>query len=357
VTAAAADRTPEPQPRTEVFVRLPHSWCGASVDAVVRVADAAERLGFDGVSVQDHVLAAHGVAPCGHRHDGDDRNVLESLATLAYVAARTTRVKLLTGVLVVPFRSLIWLAKTGATIDVLSGGRLILGVGVGAPRSRQTDGVQNMGPHADISSRETALFDLPGPRGTLMDEALEALHLLWTEDAASYRGSQIRFEGVDLYPKPVQRPRPPIWVGGRADAAIRRAATLGEGWFPSQASVDVLAAGRARVLEQAAAARRPPPVFGVNLFLSVDRDGDAARDVIRDGLGHRFRTEEGLFGATISGTPAEVAQRMGAYVAAGCSVFDLKVLPHTGDATIAQMELLADETLPALRGMARVKAG
>jgi probable F420-dependent oxidoreductase len=357
VTPAAVDRTAEPQPRTEVFVRLPHSWCGASADAVVRVADAAERLGFDGVSVQDHVLAAHGVAPCGHRHAGDDRNVLESLATLAYVAARTTRVKLLTGVLVVPFRNLVWVAKTGATIDVLSGGRFILGVGVGAPRGRRTDGVQNMGPHADISSRETALFDLPGPRGVLMDEALEALHLLWTEDAPSYRGSQIRFEGVDLYPKPIQRPRPPIWVGGRADAAIRRAATLADGWFPSQASIEVLAEGRARVLAQAAAAGRPTPVFGVNLFLAADRDAAVARDVIRDGLGHRFRTEEGLFDATISGTPAEVARRMSAYVAAGCSVFDLKMLPHTGDSTITQMELLADEVLPVLRGGAPVPAG
>ncbi len=272
---------PHPTSVPEVYVRLPHSWCGASLDAVVRVAEAAERLGFDGVSVQDDVLAGPGVAPCGHRHDGDDRTVMESLATLAFVAARTSRVRLLTGVLVLPFRHVVWVAKTAATIDVISSGRLVLGVGVGAARGRQTDGVQNLDPHADISARETALFDLPGPRGALMDEALEALDCLWTADPASYGGRYISFEDVDLVPRPVQQPRPPIWVGGRVDQAIRRAALLADGWFPSQASVEVLAAGRARAGELAAAAGRPAPFVGVNLFAAVDPDGDAARDGLR----------------------------------------------------------------------------
>jgi probable F420-dependent oxidoreductase len=332
-----------------VYVRLPHSWCGASVDAVIKVAEAAETLGFDGVSVQDHVLAGPGVAPCGHHHEGDDRTVMESLTTLAFVAARTSRLRLLTGVLVLPFRHVIWVAKMGATLDLLSNGRLVLGVGVGAPRARQTDGVQNLGPHADISARETALFDMPGPRGALMDEALEALDALWTQDAASYQGRYIRFEAVDLVPRPVQRPRPPIWVGGRADAAIRRAATLGDGWFPSQASVEVVAAGRERALELAASAGRVEPVFGVNLFAAVSRDGQAAREVVRDCLGHRFRSEEALFGATIAGTPTDVVDRIRAYAAAGCSVFDLKMLPHRAGETIEQMELLATNVLPPLR--------
>jgi probable F420-dependent oxidoreductase len=338
-----------PTSAPEVYIRLPHSWCGASLDAVVRVAEAAERLGFDGVSVQDHVLVGPGVAPCGHRHEGDDRTVMESLATLAFVAARTSRVRLLTGVLVLPFRHVVWVAKTAATIDVMSSGRLVLGVGVGAARGRQTDGIQNLGPHADISARETALFDLPGPRGALMDEALEALDRLWTADPASYRGRYISFEDVDLVPRPVQRPRPPIWVGGRVDQAIRRAALLADGWFPSQASVEVLAAGRARAGELAAAAGRPAPLIGVNLFAAVDPDGDAARDVVRDGLGHRFRSEDALFASTIAGTPAEALERMTAYVAAGCSMFDLKLLPHRRDEIIEQMERIAAEVLPAIR--------
>ena len=333
----------------EVFARLPHSWCGASLEGVGRVADAAERLGYDGVSVQDHVLSGPAVSPCGSRHDGDDRTVLEPFTTLTWVAARTARIRLLTGVVVLPFRHVIWVAKTGATLDVVSGGRLVLGVGIGAPRSRQTDGIQNLGPHAAISARETALFDLPGPRGKLMDEAIEALDRLWTQETASFGGEQVRFEGVDLRPRPVQRPRPPIWVGGRAEAAIRRAAVLADGWFPSQASLAVLAEGRAVAAAHAAAAGRPEPRYGINMFVSVDRDGDAARDVVRDGLGHRFRGEEALYDSTIAGTPDEVAARMRAYVEAGCTIFDLKFLPHTGEAIEAQMELVADTVLPALR--------
>jgi alkanesulfonate monooxygenase SsuD/methylene tetrahydromethanopterin reductase-like flavin-dependent oxidoreductase (luciferase family) len=339
-------------PTVRVFVRLPHSWCGWSLQGIVEVATAAEELGFDGVSVQDHILSGHAVAPCGHRHDGDDRNVMEPLTTLAYVAARTTRISLLTGVLVLPFRHVVWVAKTGATLDVLSAGRFILGVGVGAPRNRETDGVQNMGPHSEISARESALLGSPGRRGVLMDEALEALDLLWTQDAATYHGTQVQLEGVDLYPKPVQRPRPPIWVGGRADAAIRRAALLADGWFPSQASLDVLAEGRRTALRLAAEAGRREPVFGVNMFAAIDPDGNEARAVIRDGLGHRFRSEAGLFGSTIAGASDEVTDRMLAYVAAGCSVFDLKLLPHRGDASLRQMELLAREVLPTVRDRA-----
>jgi alkanesulfonate monooxygenase SsuD/methylene tetrahydromethanopterin reductase-like flavin-dependent oxidoreductase (luciferase family) len=240
-------------------------------------------------------------------------------------------------------------AKTGATLDVVSGGRLVLGVGIGAPRTRMTDGIQNLGPHAAISARETALFDLPGPRGQLMDESLAALDRLWTQDVASFEGEQVRFEGVDLVPKPVQRPRPRIWVGGRAEPAIRRAAILADGWFPSQASLSGLAEGREIALAAAREASRPEPRFGINMFVSVDRDGEAARAVVRDGLGHRFRGEGALFDSTIAGSPNDVAERMRAYAAAGCTVFDLKVLPHTGDATVAQMELLASAVLPVVR--------
>jgi alkanesulfonate monooxygenase SsuD/methylene tetrahydromethanopterin reductase-like flavin-dependent oxidoreductase (luciferase family) len=336
--------------RAEAFIRLPHSWCGASLDAILRVAGAAEELGFDGVSVQDHILSGPDIAPCGHRHLEDDRLVFEPLATLSFVAARTTRVKLLTGVLVLPFRHPVSVAKAGATIDVLSGGRLILGVGVGAPTKRTTDGIQNLAPHSDIASRESALFDLPGTRAQVMDESLAALDRLWTDDEASYHGELFRFDGVDMRPRPVQRPRPPIWIGGRSDAAHRRAATIGDAWFPSQASVEVLAAGRARVLALAEAAARPAPRFGVNLFLSVDPDERSARAIIQDGLGHRFRDEAGLFSSSIAGSPATVRDRMRAYMEIGCSAFDLKILPLTLPETLAQLELLAREVLPSIHG-------
>jgi probable F420-dependent oxidoreductase len=299
--------------------------------------------------VQDHILSSRGVSPCGHRHDGDDRDVLEPLATLSFVAAVTKRVKLLTGVVVLPFRNPLWVAKMAGTLDVLSNGRLVLGVGIGWPRSRSADGPQVMGRHADLASRETALFDLPGPRWKVMNEWLEALDVLWRDDVATYEGELIRFEGVDLRPRPIQQPRPPIWVGGRAEAVRRRAALLADGWFPSQASVEVLAAGRDEVLAFARSAGRPEPRFAVNMFVSVDADGNVARDVIRDGLGHRFQTEAGMFGATLAGNPDEVRDRMRAYVDAGCSAFDLKILPLSTADTLRQVERLARDVLPAVR--------
>jgi probable F420-dependent oxidoreductase len=331
------------------FVRLPHSWCGASVDGVVRVAEAAEALGFDGVSVQDRLLSSRGTSPCGHRHAGDDRMVLGPLATLAFVAARTARLRLLTGVIVLPFHHVVRLAKEAGTVDVLSNGRLILGVGIGWPKARSSDATQRMSLHAELAARETALFDLPGLRWKVMDEALEALDRLWRDDSATYHGETIAFDEVDLRPKPVQQPRPPIWIGGRAEPVLRRVARYGEAWFPSQASVDVLATGRSRVLELAAEAGRPAPAFGVNLFVAVDRDGTVARDIVRDGLGHRFRDEQALRESTIAGSPAEVVDRIAAYVRAGCRAFDLKILPLATAETLDQVELLAREVLPAFR--------
>jgi alkanesulfonate monooxygenase SsuD/methylene tetrahydromethanopterin reductase-like flavin-dependent oxidoreductase (luciferase family) len=286
----------------DLFVRLPHSWCGADLDAIDAVARAAEDLGFTGVSVQDHLLSGHAVAPCGDRHLEDDRMVLEPFSVLSYVAARTSRVRLLTGVLVLPHRHPAWVAKTAATLDVLSRGRLTLGVGIGAPRDRRNEGNQNIGPHSDISAREHALIDVQGNRARFMDEALELLDLLWGEEAVVYEGERFRMNGVDMRPRPVQRPRPPIWVGGRAEAALRRAATLADGWFPSQATVEVMRAGIARVRELAAEAERPDPFFAVNMFVAVNRDGDLAREIVRDGLGHRFKGEEALFASTIAGS-------------------------------------------------------
>ncbi len=337
-----------PAPAPDLFIRLPHSWCGADLDAIDAVARAAEDLGFAGVSVQDHLLSGQAVAPCGHRHLEDDRMVLEPFSVLSYVAARTSRIRLLTGVLVLPHRHPAWVAKTAATVDVLSRGRLTLGVGIGAPRDRKNEGNQNIGPHSDISAREHALVNVQGNRARFMDEALELLSLMWAEEPVVYEGELFQMNGVDLRPRPVQRPRPPLWVGGRAEAALRRAATLADGWFPSQATVEVMTAGTARVRELASAAGRPEPHFAVNMFVACDRDGDLARDVIRDGLGHRFKGEEALFDSTFAGTPADVVARMRRYTAIGVSAFDMKLLPVNRADTLAQMELIASEVAPAL---------
>ena len=127
------------------------------------------------VSVQDHLLAGKSVAPCGHDHSGEDRAVFEGHTTLAYVAARTTRSRLIAGVYVLPYHNPIWLAKETSSLDALSKGRLIVGVGVGALRGRSQDKGQNLGAHRGVAVREFDAFGVEGHRGRMMDEYIRIL--------------------------------------------------------------------------------------------------------------------------------------------------------------------------------------
>jgi alkanesulfonate monooxygenase SsuD/methylene tetrahydromethanopterin reductase-like flavin-dependent oxidoreductase (luciferase family) len=329
-------------------VRLPHAWCVADRDAIVEVARLADALDMD-VSVQDHLLTDGSVAPCGPQHEGDDRVMFEAHTTLSYVAALTQRSRLIAGVYVLPNRHPVWLAKETASLDALSGGRLVVGVGVGALRGRSADQGQNLGAHRGISVRELDAFGVHGHRGRMMDEHIRVLDAIWTQERARFAGEFTTFEGIDVFPKPVARPRPPIWVGGRSEAAQDRAARLGDAWYPSQPSTDVVSAGRSRIAALATSLGRPVPAIAVNVFVSIDADGERARHAMRAALAQRFDGDAALFSATLAGTPDEVRGRMVAYVEAGVSAFDLKFLPLTRSDTIAGMRLMASEVMPELR--------
>ncbi len=330
-------------------VRLPQSWCIASRDALVAVADLADELDMD-ISVQDHLLSDGSVSPCGHAHasSGEDRAVFEAHTTLAYLAGRTARARLIAGVYVLPYRHPVWLAKETSSLDALSDGRLVVGVGVGALRGRQEDKGQDLRAHGSIAVREFDTFAVHGHRGRMMDEYIRVLDALWTRETASYEGEFVRFSGIDIFPKPVASPRPPIWVGGRSEAALSRAARLGEAWYPSQAPVEVIEAGAPQLARIAHEAGRPVPTVAVNLFAAVMADGDAARGAIRDALGHRFQGDAPLFEATLAGTPDQVRAHIQRYVDAGVTTFDLKYLPLTRDATLTQMRLVATEVAPGI---------
>lgn len=328
-------------------VRLPHSWCIAGLDNIIEVAELADELDMD-VSVQDHLLADSSVSPCGHSHRGEDRNVFEAHTVLSFLAARTERARLIAGVYVLPYRHPVWLAKETATLDAMSRGRLIVGVGVGALRGREHDKGQNLGAHQGIAVREFDTFDVQGHRGRMMDEYINILDALWTQESASYAGEFVSFSDIDIFPKPVSSPRPAIWVGGRSEAAQERAARLAEGWFPSQPPVEVLASGRQHIASVSAEAGRPMPTLAINIFAAVDADGDKARAAMRDALGHRFEGDGPLFEAALAGTPDEVRAHMQRYVDAGVRTFDLKYLPLTMVSTTSQMRLLAAEVMPGL---------
>jgi probable F420-dependent oxidoreductase len=189
------------------------------------IAQAAEHSGFDFLSVNDHIIvpgnldSAYPYTQGGHWSAAEHGHCFDQLATLAFLAGCTSRLRLLTSVMVVPHRPLIATAKMLSTIDVLSNGRLILGVGAGWMKEE---------------------FELLGApfedRGRATDEYLEAFKELWTQERPAYRGQHVNFSDVIFSPKPLQKPHPPIWVGGESSAALRRAVRLGDAWYPGNNS-------------------------------------------------------------------------------------------------------------------------
>ena len=179
-----------------------------------------EALGFASVMIADHIVfpsvvtskypyTVSGVFP----GQGD---ALEQLALMAFIAGKTERLRLVTSVMILPYRNPVATAKTLATIDVLSRGRVTVGVGVGWLRE-------------EFEALGAADFDR---RGAVSDEYLRIFKALWTESPVSFAGEFYRFEDVRCLPEPVQKPHPPIWIGGHSKAALRRVARLGDGWHP-----------------------------------------------------------------------------------------------------------------------------
>lgn len=183
---------------------------------VVGLGVRAEALGFDSVWVNHHVLNV------GYVRDRlRDKPYHDALVILTWLAARTSRVTVGTSVLVMPYLHPMVLAKELSTLDHLSGGRLVLGVGAGS-----------------LPEENAALGAPYQNRGLYCDEFLAVLRKLWTEQAASFAGEFFAFDGVISAPKPLQKPGPPIVVGGNRPPALRRAARFGDGWHPLNVSAD-----------------------------------------------------------------------------------------------------------------------
>lgn len=252
----------------------------ATIEAVGRAAD---ELGFDSIWVNDHVAIPS--EPTGADREpafaaiyAEQRGqaVYEPLVTLAYLAAVTKRVLLGTSVYLLPLRHPVLSARQIATLDQLSGGRLVLGVGVGWLEG-EFDAVA-------VSVHE---------RGSRTDEAIAALELLWSERREPFEGRHYAFPALEFRPKPARPPRVPIWVGGRSDAAMRRAARIGDGWQPSHLTTDEL---RRRVPELRAECERigrsPDEVVVATrrrLVLGTDQSGDPER-ILRGGRDEIART-------------------------------------------------------------------
>ena len=235
---------------------------------LVALATRAEELGFYSLQIGDHIVlpkrisSRYPYAEGGVFTGAASGEAFEPLTELAFLAGVTRTVRLATSVMIAPHRNPLLAAKMLATLDVLSGGRLILGIGAGWMRE------------------EFEALDLPPfeERGAVTDEYVRAFKELWTSDDPTYDGKYCRFSDIKFLPKPVQKPHPPIWVGGESPRAIRRAAELGNGWIPIGANPDFpmgtpdqLSAGMKRLASAAERAGRDPSEIEV-IYKTFDFD-------------------------------------------------------------------------------------
>lgn len=311
----------------------------ADVDEAVELAVAAEQFGFDSVWGNDHLSTQQYV-----RGSFDEPpRFYDPLTYLAYVAASTAILRLATCVLVAPFHHPVMVAKQVATLDQLSNGRMIVGVGVGAYREE----FEAMYPGRDLH------------RGRYTDEFLTALGILFGERRATYSGEFIRFEDVESYPKPVQNPLP-ILSGGNSTASRRRAAVRANGWLPACLTPTEYAAGlnEIRLLEgEAGVAANRPFEATIQLAVSIHDRHEGAVERFRasqihthlNSLGNstmKGRLADSPEMRNLVGTPDDVAEQIQAYLESGVETFaGLLFATDTVAETLEAMEQFSEQII------------
>jgi probable F420-dependent oxidoreductase len=290
-----------------IGLSLQNNWGIEDVQSLVHLARRAEALGFASVWVHDHVFnAAHVLNRIG------TKPYYEPLTLLSYVAACTQRVGLGTSVLVLPYHNPLRLAKTAATLDVLSGGRLILGVGVGG-----------------VAQESEALGSPYAERGAITDEAIAIMKELWTKDEPTYQGKYHRFAGMPFSPKPLQKPHIPVLIGGNSRATIRRAVRLGSGWHPFSISPEAVRDGINALREYAQSTGRDVAEISVSVSLPLGNPTPRG-----DALGT---------------DPREITEKIRAFANVGVEM--LVITGNTGNITetLPAIEMLAQEVLPVFQ--------
>ena len=241
--------------------------------------------------------------------------MLEALTTLTFVAGMTRTARLGISVLVLPFRNPVLNAKMITTLDVLSGGRVIFGVGVGwMPEEFEAMGAS----YAD--------------RGSLTDEHIEMFKRLCTQDVAEFQGEHFRTSGMVFFPKPVQRPHPPIWVGGNTRTALKRAARVGDAWHGINLTPGELAAKRESLRRLSKEHGREDGSVQVSLRANV-RIGETQHSDTGD------RTP-------LTGTVDDIVDDLRRYEEAGLEYLVLSVAARDTESTIEGLHRFADEIAP-----------
>ena len=318
----------------DVGLTIPTRGPLATRQGIDAMARRAEELGFAHLSLSDHVVVPRTIgsrspySESGEWAGAASGDCFEQLTELAFLAALTTKPRLITGVAVIPYRGAVHTAKIAATIDVLSDGRMVLGIGAGWLRE-------------EFEALGAPPFE---ERGRVTDEYLQAFKALWTEDNPRFDGQHVRFSNVSFLPKPVQKPHPPIWVGGESPAALRRTARYGDAWFPignnprhPLDTIPRLTDGVRRLHQAAEQQGRDPKSIGLAFYANWF---DETKTVSVD-TGERH---------LLTGGPAQIAEDIDALGALGVRDLVLTLARDTLERTFASMEHFADEIRPLTKG-------
>ena len=301
-------------------IEIPQVFFDGPVDMghIRKFVTKADVLGYDSLWLQERIIG--------------DFAMLEPVSLLNYVAAITTKAKLGVSVVLLPLRNPIQLAKSLATLDCMSGGRTVLGVGLGGG---------HLGSHEEVFgySREK--------RVTRFTEAVEIMKLLWTEPRASFQGTFWRFKDVPMEPKPTQMPHIPIWFGGHHENALKRAVKYGDGWMgagSSSANAFVRESGKIRSFLEAA--RRDPATFGIakRVYLAVDDDKHRAERRLREWFGRRYKNADLGPKVCVWGSRDECTERIQEIVRAGAQ----RIVFNPMFDEMEHLEICAKEIMPHL---------
>ena len=236
-------------------VSIPNNWGIEDPQQLLALGSLAEELGYDSLWLQDHTFNIGAI-----KERLDNRPYYHPLPFLSYLAATTQRILLGTSVLVLPTHNPVDLAKYLATLDQISGGRVTLGVGVGG------------------EGNEFKLLGIPvRQRGSLTDESIAIMKELWTSPYPSYHSPRWNFSDLRFSPKPLQKPHIPLWIGGSSPGALRRTATVGDGWHPTALSPEEFSLGRREIEDLASKAGRDRESIVMSVRLGVDfHPGDSS---------------------------------------------------------------------------------
>jgi probable F420-dependent oxidoreductase len=301
----------------------------ATRESIKAIMEKGEALGFAYATVNDHIVVPKDVASRYPYSEGGDwaggrfGEALEQVSMLTFLAGVSETLRLVTAVMVVPYRNPVLVARMLATADVLSNGRITVGCGVGWMRE-------------EFEAVGAPPFD---ERGRVADEYLRVFKEVWCNGEPSYDGEYARFDNVSALPLPVQDPHPPIWIGGESGPALRRTASLGDGWFPIGSNPrhpldtrERYAAALARLRQVAEKCGRDPS----EIDLAYSANWTYGADAMTADTGDRH---------AFTGTAAELLDDIDAFGTMGVRHLMLNFQSRSFERTIARMEAFADEVI------------